>query len=278
MVYSEYFPISFCPTGMVPKKRDNPNVPTAPSEIADQALEAAELGITSIHIHARDENEDPAWQKEYFEQIISRIKRHNKDLVLCVTTSGRTVTDVERRADSLNIGGELKPDMASLTLASMNFAKQASLNSPDTVKGLLEIMREKDIKPELEVFDTGMLNYAKYLVGKELLKPPFVTNLLFGSPATAQISPLSLGYMLSELPEPGIWLGAGIGDFQLKANALSIAAGGGVRVGLEDNLYFDQERTRLATNFNLLTRVIELGRLLGRRPMPPQMFRENYLG
>lgn len=271
------FPLSFCSTGMVPTRRDSPHVPLTPREIADDVHEAAALGITSVHLHARDDEGVPTWRRAVFEEIIGLIKERDPELVICVTTSGRNVSEVEKRAEVLDISGDLKPDMASLTLASMNFATSASVNSPQTVRELAERMRDRGIVPELEVFDTGMLNFAAYLAKKGILREPFVVNLLLGGLATAQVSPLELGLMLERIPEGSTWLGAGIGQAQLAANALSLSAGGGVRVGLEDNLHFDQQRTRLATNAELVQRVIEQGALLGRRPMTPAEFRRDVL-
>ena len=262
---------------MVPRKKDNPNTPISPIEISEQVRQVTALGITSVHLHARDENEDPAWERRYFEKSIELIRSHSPDLVICVTTSGRTVTEFAKRADSLEIGGDLKPDMGSLTLSSMNFAKSASMNSPEMVQSLAQKMLDKGIKPELEVFDTGMLNYAKYLVSKGVLRPPFVVNILMGAPATVQSGLLDLGLMVERLPKPSIWLGAGIGAFQLESNVMSLAAGGGVRVGLEDNIHFDQGKRELATNFSLVERVVEIGKLMGKRPMSPLEFRELFL-
>jgi len=273
----DVFPLSFCPTGMVPTRADSPHVPVTPVEIADQVHEACQLGITSVHLHARDDDEKPTWRRERFEEIIALIKQRDPELVICVTTSGRNVSEVEKRAAVLDIGGDLKPDLASLTLASMNFAQSASMNSPDVVQFLATRMRDRGIVPELEVFDTGMLNYAAYLQQKGVLTGPSVVNVLLGGPATAQLSPLELGLLIERLPPGATWLGAGIGRAQLSANAMALAAGGGVRVGLEDNIYWDQRRTRLATNRELIERVIAQAALLGRRVMTPAEFRSTVL-
>lgn len=273
----ETFPLSFCPTGMVPTRADSPHVPLSPEEIADDVHTAAGLGITSVHLHARDADGTPTWRPEVFAHTIALIKQRDPELVICVTTSGRNVTDFDKRAAVLELDGAVKPDMASLTLASMNFATSASLNAPETVSRLAEKMRDRGIVPELEVFDTGMLNFARYLAKKGLLQTPFVVNLLLGGLATAQVSPLELGLLLERMPSGATWLGAGIGQAQLSAVALSLASGGGARVGLEDNLHFDQQRKRLATDAELIERVIAQAASLGRRPMTPTEFRAQVL-
>jgi 3-keto-5-aminohexanoate cleavage enzyme len=268
------FPLSLCPTGMVPTRADSPYVPITPEEIAEQVLECAELGISSVHIHARHPDGEPAWQRGIFEEIIRLLRADRPDLVVCVTTSGRLEGSLERRSDVLNLEGDLTPDMASLTLSSMNFSASASVNSPETVQALAKLMLEKGIVPELEIFDTGMVNYLHYLQAKGLLHPPFVVNLLLGGVASSQATPLDLGVLVERLPEGTLWSVAGIGRAQLPATAMGLAAGGGVRIGLEDNLHLDSARKRLATNRELVKRVVDIADLLGRAPMAPVAFRE----
>jgi len=272
-----HFPLSFCPTGMVPTSADSPHVPLSPSEIVSQVVEVCEIGITSVHLHARDEEEKPAWRRDYFEVIIGEIRDRLPDLVICVTTSGRTERDPIRRGDVLHLEGHLKPDMASLTLSSLNFSKTASVNSPDTVQYLAGTMRDLGIKPELEIFDLGMKNYATYLAQKAIIKPPFVANFLFGGIASAQANLTEIAAMVAGMHTSSCWSLGGIGLTQTRVAAIALASGGGVRVGLEDNLYWDEARRRLATNQELVQRVVDLASLLGRKPMPSSTFRKRYL-
>ena len=247
--------INFTPTGMIPTKADTPHVPISPQEIIDEVYQAVKLGITMVHLHARDEAGVPSSDKALYAQIIRGIRQFAPELILCVSTSGRLVTSLEARSDVLNLEGDLKPDMASLTLSSLNFNKQASLNAPDMVMGLAKIMQEKGIKPELEAFDLGMLNVIPYLAKKGVVEPPFYVNLILGNIASAQADLLPIGVMVhSAPPQSLISLGA-VGNDQLKANSLAIAMGYGVRVGLEDNYWFDPQRTILATNLSLLERI-----------------------
>ena len=138
------------------------------------------------------------------------------------------------------------------------------MNSPATIMRLAEIMQNKGIRPELEVFDLGMINFAKILIDKGLITAPYYFNILLGNPATAQATMLHLATMVNELPAGSIWAVAGIGRFQTVANALGVVLGDGVRVGLEDNLWWDQERTQLATNAQLVARVTAQAQALGR--------------
>lgn len=247
--------VNFTPTGMLPFKKDSPYVPISSREIIEDVKAAYELGITMVHLHAREEDSgDPCYQKEQYAGIISGIREFAKDLVICVSTSGRTFPEITKRIDVLSLEGDLKPDMASLTLSSLNFNKQASLNAPETIRKLIDEMNKKEIKPELEAFDSGMINYAKYLIKKGLLNPPYYMNLILGNIACAQADLLHLGIMINDLPEDCICSLGGIGAAQLEMNSIAIAMGMGIRIGLEDNLWYDRERTKLARNIDLLKR------------------------
>lgn len=268
--------VNFTPTGMVPTKKMTPHVPVSAQEIIEQVARAVETGITMVHLHARDEHSgEPTHAAEAYGKLIGGIRRFAPDLVICVSLSGRNSPELEKRAEPLQLDGDLKPDMGSLTLASLNFSRQASLNAPEVIIGLASRMKEKDILPELEAFDLGMINYSKYLLQKGLLRPPHYFNLLLGNIAGAQADLLHAGMMVRELPENSFWSLAGIGDQQLAMNAAAIAMGGGVRVGLEDNIYFDASRSRLATNDELLDRVHRLADLHGRRIMSAAELRER---
>jgi uncharacterized protein (DUF849 family) len=176
---------------------------------------------------------------------------------------------VDERAEVLGLTGELRPDMASLTLSSMNFAHQASINSPDTVRELARRMQAAGIVPELEVFDLGMLNQLRYLRERGFLQPPLYANLLFGNLSTAQANLLEIGAVVARLPEDVVWGVAGLGAAQLPVLALGAAWAPAVRLGLEDNLWLDPGRTRLATNLDLVERAHSLAATLGRSIMSP---------
>lgn len=248
--------INFTPTGMIPIKEMTPHVPVSVSEIVENVHQAIEIGITMVHLHARDEETGkPTYRKEVYGKIIEGVRKYSKDLIICVSLSGRGIKEFEHRANPLQLEGELKPDMGSLTLSSLNFNKTESVNSPEMIKKLALEMKNKGILPELEAFDAGMINYAKYLEKKEILQAPHYFNLLLGNIACAQADLLHAGLMVRDLPEKSYWSLAGIGNDQLMMNSVAIASGGGVRIGLEDNIYFDQNRKKLAKNSDLLKRI-----------------------
>ena len=273
-VKNEKMIINFAPTGMIPTKDMTPHVPVSPEEIVRDVQECAAMGISMVHLHARDEKGLPAWQPEIFRDIITEIRRTHKDLIIAATTSGRTYNEFEKRSAVLDLTADAKPDMASLTLSSINFNKVASVNSPDMILALVKKMKDKGIKPELEVFDLGMVNVAHYLIGKGLLEPPYYFNILLGNIAAAQAKLLHLGLLVSELPDDSIWSVTGIGDSQCRMNGIGIIAGDGVRVGLEDNIWFDEKRTQLATNAMLVGRIASMARVMGREIATPAEVRQ----
>jgi 3-keto-5-aminohexanoate cleavage enzyme len=256
--------INLAPTGMVPTRADSALVPLAIEEIADDVARCAALGVAMVHLHARDAGGAPTNDPAIVALLIETVRLRVPDIVITATTSGRRAADVEQRAGALYLEGAAKPDMASLTLASMNFARDASVNAPATVMRLAEIMLERDIKPELEVFDLGMVNFAHVLIDKGLIKPPYYFNLLLGNPATAQATLLHLCMLVNDLPPGSVWSVAGIGRFQTRATALGVAMGDGVRTGLEDNLWLDDGRTVKASNAQLVQRAAALAKAQGR--------------
>jgi len=261
------FILNFTPTGLIPTKEMTPNVPLLPENIVEQVLEVAELGVNMVHLHAREPDTGlPTYKKEIYAEIINGIREKNKDLVLCVSTSGRHFFEFEKRSEVLELKNELKPDFGSLTLSSLNFNKQVSINPPQMIQALAKKMLDNNIRPEMEAFDLGMINYAKYLINKDLINPPYYFNLILGNIACAQADILSLGLMIRELPERSIWSVGGVGNSQLKMNMMALVCGGGVRVGLEDNIWFDEERTHLATNPELVKRISGIAEALGRTP------------
>ena len=276
---SKKFILNFAPTGMIPTKKMTPYVPVAVNETIEQVLEAAELGANMVHLHARDPyTGEPTYKKEFYADIIREIRSHFPRLIVCVTTSGRTFSEFEKRSEVLDLDGELRPDFGSLTLSSLNFNQQASINSPQMIQALAQKMLERGIKPEMEVFDLGMINYARYLIHKGLIRPPYYFNLILGNIACAQSTLLNLGLMVNELPYGAIWSAAGVGDTQLTMNIMALISGGGVRVGLEDNIWFDTDRTILATNCGLIQRIVKIADAMGLEPYSHEETRRMLIG
>ncbi len=260
-------------TGMVPTKTDSPFVPISPEEIVADVRRCRDAGASIVHMHARDTDGQPTYRKDIYAQILKGVREACPDVILCVSTSGRVFKTFGQRSEVLEVT-DPAPEMASLTLGSMNFAKVESVNSPDMIRSLALKMVEYDIVPEWECFDLGMVEYSHYLVDHCVFRPPFYCNLLLGSLGTLSATALNLALMVRALPAGTTWAAAGIGRFQFNVNSLAIAMGGHVRVGLEDNLWYDDERTRLATNPDLIERLVKLAEACGRSVASPDEARE----
>ena len=223
--------INYTPTGMIPSKELTPLVPITVSEIIEDVHRVLEIGITMVHLHARSETTGTTTCKaEVYEKMISGIRKFSRELIICVSLSGRAFPEFEKRAEPLKLEGEVKPDMGSLTLSSLNFNREASISTPEVIQNLVIEMRQRNIMPELEAFDAGMINYAKYLEAKGLLESPHYFNLILGNIACAQADLLHAGIMIRDLPHDSFWSLGGVGDAQLMMNSIGIASGGGVRV------------------------------------------------
>ncbi len=263
--------ITLAPTGMIPTKNQTPHVPITPEEIAADTYEAYKLGASVVHVHARDEETGkPTCDKAVFERIFKEIKRKCPDIIICATTSGRTDPQVEHRAEVL----DLYPDMASLTLGSLNFPQHPSVNPMQTIEKLATLMKERDILPELEIFEPGFINTAKYLFKKGYLKKPMHFCMLLGSLGSMPAGINDLAYLANSLPTESNWSATGIGRFQTQINAAAVLMGGHTRIGIEDSIYFNYPKQELATNAKLVERIVNVAKELGREIATPKDARE----
>jgi 3-keto-5-aminohexanoate cleavage enzyme len=255
--------INLAPTGIKPTKEMNPNVPISIDEIVNDVYDCYKLGVQIIHIHVKDENGKNTSDKFIYEKTIKLIREKCPDIIICASLSGRNNNTFESRSAVLELEGLGKPDMGSLTLSSLNFIDCPSINSPDMIIKLLEKMNKNNIKPELEVFDVGMINYSKYLIKKGLLKPPYYYNIICGNIFSSQSKMDEISIMINSLPENSIYSLGGFGLDQLKMNIYGIINADGIRIGLEDNLYMDENKS-LASNQNLVKRILEVSKIYGR--------------
>ena len=240
--------INFTPTGTQPT-RENSYAPLLPNEIVESVHEANELGISTVHLHARDEETlKNTYKKEVYQKIMEGIKKHCPDLLICVSLTGRNFPELEKRSEVL----QLHPDMGSLTMSSLNFPSGASINQPETIMGLIQEMDKYGVQPEIECFDTVMLNYTNYLISNNILKPPYHINVILGNMYNGQCDFGTLSSIKSNLPANSYTCLGGIGSQQLKSTTYGLLDFDGIRIGLEDNLYYKgKEKT---TNIDLLKR------------------------
>lgn len=256
-------------TGMIPTRKNSPHVPLSPKEIIEDAVRCIRAGASIVHLHARDEDGEPTYRKELYEGMILGIRERCPEAILCVSTSGRRHNSFDCRSAPLELEGKAKPDMGSLTLGSLNFPEQASVNTPEMIEALALKMSERGIIPEIEAFEPGMIHAVKVLMLRGVLTGPLYVNILLGSLYASPATLFDLSCMVKSLPPSAHWAAAGIGRFQLNMNTAAILMGGHVRVGLEDNLYYDHARRNLATNEQLIRRVVRLSSELGREVAKP---------
>jgi uncharacterized protein (DUF849 family) len=264
--------INFTPTGTQTTK-ENSFAPIHINEIIEDVHQAYELGITLTHIHARDPiTTQNTYKKDVYNHIITGIRNHCPDLVICVSLTGRLNPEFEKRSEVL----ELYPDMGSLTMSSLNFPKSASINEPDMILKLIQKMDDYGVNPEIECFDSGMLNYTNYLINKRILKGPHYINVIFGNLYNAQLELSTISSILSNSPINSKVCFGGIGKEQLDSNVMGLLFADGIRIGLEDNLYYrDKEKT---TNIDLLKRVHRIIKELDYKVLSPKDFREMGYG
>ncbi|MBN2229062.1 MAG: 3-keto-5-aminohexanoate cleavage protein [Candidatus Thorarchaeota archaeon] len=263
--------ITVAPTGSVPRKKDTSYIPVTPDEIAETAYLCEQEGASVIHVHCRDEKENPTSDYHTFEETVNKIRKRTK-LVVMVSTSGVAGGSDEERAEPLRT----RPEMASLTTGSLNFtARKPSLvytNSWETITFLAERMKSLKIKPEMEAFDVGFIQQAKMLVEQGLVDNPSYFQLVMGVGGGIPATVANLLHMQSQLPSGAHFTVAGIGRAQLEMTNLSILIGGHVRVGLEDNIYIS--KGELAPNEVFVARARRISEKLQREVATPDETRK----
>lgn len=254
--------------GSLPTKQQTPYVPITAEEIAQDAKACYEAGAAVVHIHARDAQGNNTHDFEVFKAFNDRIKEVCPEIIVQISTGGRAGLGYESRSKGL----ALNPETASLTTGSVNFPTSVYENSPELVYKLAKDMQEKNILPELEIFDTSMIPAGIELFEKGLLKAPLYFNFVMGM---KNIQPANIGQLnllLGMLPPDCNWNISGVGKTQLWTTYMGIAMGGNVRVGLEDNLYLS--KGKLGTNAEFVARAAMLANEFGRGVASPEEARE----
>lgn len=258
-------------TGSLPTKSQNPGVPIDPLEQIESTQAAFEAGASLVHIHVRDAEGRPSSDIGRFAAVQEGIKKHCPAMIIQFSTGGRG-----RAANERGLPVTLKPDMASLATGSVNFPTDIYANPPQLVEDLASMMRDHQVKPEIEIFDLAMLYNAIGLMERGLIARPLHVQFVMGIPNALPAREAVLDFMISELrallPDAS-WTAAGIGRFQLQLNHWALARGGHVRTGLEDNIYFSKGRLA-KSNAELVARVAALCADYGRYPASPDEARQ----
>ncbi|HEY9766797.1 MAG TPA: 3-keto-5-aminohexanoate cleavage protein [Chroococcales cyanobacterium] len=259
--------ITCCPVGAETTRADNPNLPLSPSEIARASLDAVAAGASIVHLHVRDEKGNPSQDPKIFEEVI-RLIRKDADPIVQISTGGAVTATAEERLRPVLELAQL-PEMASLTTGTVNFGNDVFYNPPALIETFAKTFKEKGIKPEIEVFEAGMINNALRLVKKGHLLTPLHFDFVLGVPGAMTGNAANLIFLLGLIPEGSTWTVAGVGAAELALGAIAITLGGHVRVGFEDNIFY--RKGELATsNAQLVSRIARLAGELNREVADPQ--------
>lgn len=230
--------ITVAPTGAWPSKKENPNVPLTPKEIAEDVYECYKAGAAVAHLHMRDDEGKGTMSKDKFEETVTLI-REKCDIVLNLTTSGDLNATDETRQEHLKA---LRPELASFDCGSMNWMHSGLfLNHPKFLEGLGTNMKKWGVKPEIEVFDPGMIGNAAYYIKKGVLDTPVHFQFCMGVANGISGTMKDLVFMkdtLDRLAPGSTWGCFGVGKYAMEMLYGAVALGGHVRVGMEDNVMY----------------------------------------
>jgi 3-keto-5-aminohexanoate cleavage enzyme len=248
-----------------------PHIPLTPEEIVQSSWECWQAGASIVHIHVRDPDTGMGTQEvEIFRQVVEPL-RERTDLILCLTTSGipgRNLPTEERLAPV-----DLKPELASFDAGSINLGGSAFINSPEFLDRAAEKMRQKGVKPEIEIFDLGMIITSLRMRDQGKLDEPLHFQFVLGTPWGAPATPKALLHLHEHIPDNSTWSVIGIGKGHLPMSMMALSMGGHVRVGLEDNIYYS-EGVLAETNAQFVERIVRISREYGREIATPAEARE----
>lgn len=245
-----------------------PNLPVSPQEIITAAVECYEAGAAIVHFHVRDAEGNSTQDAAIFREVVEGV-RARCNVVTQVSTGGAVWMSADERLQSV----ECRPDMATLTTGTVNFGDSVFVNDRGLVEAFARRLRDYGIVPEIEVFDTGMIDEAKRLRSMGLISDPLQFDFVMGVPGGIGADPAHLVHMVRCLPPDSTWSVAGIGRHQLTLGTIALAMGGNVRVGFEDNIYY--RKGQLAkTNAELVARIVRIAHELDRPVATPNEARE----
>ncbi|GAA5109457.1 3-keto-5-aminohexanoate cleavage protein [Orbus sasakiae] len=230
--------ITVATTGAFPTKAHNPAIPMTPQEIADDVYACWKAGAAVAHLHMRDENGAGTMSVEKFEETVALIRKTDCDIVLNCTTSGDLNATDDTRMMHLE---KVKPEMASYDCGTMNWMHSTVFyNTPPFLEKLGLYMQAHNVKPEIEVFDASFIYNALYYLKKGVLKAPLHFQLCMGAPGGIAATIENLVFLKNLLPEDCTWSAFGIGANHLPILYTTIAMGGHIRIGMEDNVYYSK--------------------------------------
>lgn len=252
--------ITACICGAEVTKEHNPAVPYTAQEIAEEAYRSQEAGASLIHLHVREDDGTPTQSAERFKVCIDAIREKCPDIIIQPSTGGAVGMTNDERLQPIT----LNPEMATLDCGTCNFGgDEIFVNTENTIIEFAEKMNARGIKPELEVFDKGMIDMALRLHRKGYIKDTMHFDFVMGLNGGISGEPRDLVFMRESIPQGATFTTAGIGRFQFPMVTLSMLLGGHARVGYEDNIYL--EKGVLAkSNGELVEKAVRIARELGR--------------
>ncbi|SMD03212.1 3-keto-5-aminohexanoate cleavage protein [Sporomusa malonica] len=257
--------ITVAPVGAETTRQDNPNLPLTPEEIAEEVFRCEEKGASIVHLHVRDAEGEATQSKAIFQETIQLIQKHSKIIIQTSTsTGGPSCMTPDKRLQPVL----LNPEMATLTTGTVNFGEGIYANPLPVVAEFAKMMVERGVKPEIEVFEVGMIQNALSLVKQKILQLPLHFDFVMGVPGGIGGEPRHLVHMVDSLPPGCTWTVAGIGRSELPLATMAIVMGGHVRVGFEDNVYYTKG-VLANSNAQLVERVARIASELGRPVATP---------
>jgi len=244
-------------------REQQPALPVTPDEIAAAAEACHQAGAAIVHVHARRPDGTPTQDKAVYAEIIAKV-RARCDIIVQVSTGGAVGMTAEERLQPV----ELKPEMATLSMGSVNFGNDVFINLPTDMEIFARAMQERGVKPEFEIFDSGMLTALQRWLKKGIVTAPVHVDFVLGVPGAMAGTAESLMFLRSQLPTGATWTVAGIGAAQLPLGVMAIALGGHVRVGFEDNVYF-RKGELASSNAQLVERIARISREMDRPVASP---------
>lgn len=248
-----------------------PYIPVTPEEIAQSAIECWEAGAAIVHIHVRDpETLMGSPDLELYQRVVEPV-RAKTDLVLCLTTSG--VPGLNLPTDERLACLELRPELASFDAGSINLGNKPFINSVEFLNDAAERMKEYGVKPEIEVFDLGMIITAIKMRDQDRLNDPLHFQFVLGTPAGAPATPKSFLHFMDHIPNNATWSNIGIGARQMDMVMMALMMGGHFRVGMEDAIYL-KKGILAKSNAELVKRYLPVCKEYGREPATPDEARK----
>ncbi|RDU97513.1 3-keto-5-aminohexanoate cleavage protein [Trinickia dinghuensis] len=281
--------VTVAPTGGMASKKMNPALPTQPQEIADDTYRCYNAGASVVAVHARRLDDEATCDPAIYSQI-NRLIRDKCDIILNNSTGGGINGDMVRELDNglweiqweerlkgmQGDGVEMCTLDAQTVIASFGGKEILVATPPSRIRQIAEMMKARGIKPEWEVFGLAdIVQDVQRAINEGLDDAPHFINIVIGANAfqgALPYTPRLLQTMVDHLPQKTVFNVSAIGAAQLPAAMNSLLLGGHVRVGLEDNLYYRQGE--LATNVQLVERLVRLVREMGYEPATPSEARE----